>query len=76
MLELNMRRDVAAAFRPPPGSVRLKADATRLKARVRLKADATDLDGEIARTNLAIDDLVYELYGITEEERKIIEGNL
>jgi len=34
------------------------------------------LDGEIARTNLAIDELVYELYGITEEERKIIEGNL
>ena len=23
----------------------------------------------------AIDDLVYELYGITEEERKVIEGN-
>ncbi len=34
------------------------------------------LEREIAATDAEIDDLVYELYGITEEERKIIEGNV
>lgn len=29
---------------------------------------------EIAATDVEIDELVYELYGITAEERKIIEG--
>lgn len=33
-----------------------------------------DLERQIARTDRQIDKLVYELYGITEEERKIIEG--
>jgi hypothetical protein len=32
------------------------------------------LEREIASTDLEIDNLVYELYGITEEERKIIEA--
>jgi type I restriction-modification system DNA methylase subunit len=32
------------------------------------------LDREIAATDAEIDELVYELYGITEEERKIVEG--
>jgi predicted transcriptional regulator len=64
MLELNKRNhDVAAAFRPP-------------REGVRLKADATDLDREIAATDAETDELVYELYGITEEEQKIIEGAL
>ncbi len=31
---------------------------------------------EIASTDREFDDLVYELYGITGEERKIIEGSL
>jgi hypothetical protein len=31
------------------------------------------LDREIAATDAEIDDLVYEVYGITEEERKIIQ---
>ena len=35
---------------------------------------ATDLDREIASTDAAIDDLVYELYGITDAERRIIEA--
>jgi hypothetical protein len=30
------------------------------------------LEREIAATDREIDDLVYELYGITEEERKLI----
>jgi hypothetical protein len=36
----------------------------------------SDLDREIAATDAEIDALVYELYGITAEERKIIEGTL
>jgi hypothetical protein len=32
------------------------------------------LKREIASTDADIDELVYELYGITEDERKIIEG--
>ncbi|MBI4210590.1 MAG: hypothetical protein HY544_03745 [Candidatus Diapherotrites archaeon] len=34
------------------------------------------LEEEIARTDAEIDDLVYKLYGITEDERKIIEDSL
>jgi type I restriction-modification system DNA methylase subunit len=34
------------------------------------------LEREIALTDAAIDEVVYELYGITNEERKIIEGVL
>ncbi len=32
------------------------------------------LEREIAATDTEIDNLVYELYGITVEERRIIEG--
>ena len=32
------------------------------------------LEREIASTDREIDELVYELYGITDDERKIIEG--
>jgi hypothetical protein len=32
------------------------------------------LDREIAATDAEIDSLVYELYGVTIDERKIIEG--
>jgi len=31
------------------------------------------LEREIASADAAIDELVYELYGITDEERKIVE---
>jgi len=34
------------------------------------------LEEEIKKTDNEIDELVYELYGITEEERKIIEQSL
>jgi hypothetical protein len=34
------------------------------------------LEREIAATDEEIDNLVYELYGITDEECKIIEGSL
>ncbi len=33
------------------------------------------VEGEIAITDEKIDEIVYELYGVTDEERKIIEGN-
>jgi len=32
------------------------------------------VDCEIAATNEEIDNLVYELYRITDEERKVVEG--
>lgn len=32
------------------------------------------LEREVAATDAQIDELVYELYGITEEERRIVEG--
>ena len=31
-------------------------------------------EGQIAHTDRKIDELVYELYGLTEEEIKIVEG--
>ena len=34
------------------------------------------VEREIAATDQEIDELVYELYGITQEERKIVEGVL
>ncbi len=37
---------------------------------------ATELDREIAATDAEIDELVYELYGITAAERTIIEEAL
>lgn len=38
-------------------------------------SDANRLDREIAVTDAEIDELVYKLYDITIEERKIIEGS-
>lgn len=37
-------------------------------------AELQHLEHQIAETDAEIDNLVYELYGITDEERKIIEG--
>jgi hypothetical protein len=34
------------------------------------------LEAEIKKTDAEIDDLVYKIYGITDKERKIIEGSL
>lgn len=36
---------------------------------------ALELKAKIDTTDKEIDQMVYELYGITEEEKKIIEGN-
>lgn len=39
------------------------------------KKEALELKAEIDRTDREIDQLVYELYGLTEEEIKIVEGS-
>ena len=39
------------------------------------KAEAQILKAEIDQTDAAIDQMVYELYGLTEEEIQIVEAN-
>ena len=41
----------------------------------RLEQEKTRLSRQIAAMEVAIDKLVYELYGLTEEEIAIVEGN-
>jgi len=41
----------------------------------RLEQEKTQLSRQIEATDGAIDTLVYELYGLTEEEIRIVEGN-
>ena len=38
--------------------------------------ESQELEREITRTDKEIDNLVYDLYGLTEEERKIVEGSI
>ncbi|MCX6698527.1 MAG: hypothetical protein NTV68_01155 [Methanomicrobiales archaeon] len=40
----------------------------------RTDQEQTMIKRQIAATDKEIDELVYELYGLTEEERKIVEG--
>ncbi len=40
----------------------------------RTDQEQTFIKRQIAVTDTEIDELVYELYGLTEEERKIVEG--
>jgi len=42
----------------------------------RMPRDKTVLEQQIAVTDQQIDRLVYELYGLTEEEVRMVEGNL
>jgi hypothetical protein len=42
----------------------------------RLEQEKTLLARQIEATDAAIDKLVYELYGLTEEEIKIVEGTV
>ena len=39
------------------------------------KKEAQTLKSEIERTDKEIDQMVYELYGLSEEESKIVEGS-
>jgi len=41
----------------------------------RLEQEKTQLSRQIAATDGAIDKLVYELYGLTAEEIKVVEGS-
>ncbi|MDO8531055.1 MAG: hypothetical protein Q7T26_02640 [Dehalococcoidia bacterium] len=50
-----------------------------MKKRIAAKGDAhdnerDDLEREAARTDREIDGVVYDLYGLTEAERKLVEG--
>jgi hypothetical protein len=45
-----------------------------LKPFLRQQAKAHALQAEIDRTDAAIDALVYQLYGLTEAEVKVVEG--
>ena len=40
----------------------------------RMKSKATDLHRDIAATDRAIDQLVYQLYGLTAEEIALVEA--
>jgi hypothetical protein len=68
MLELNERRHVAPGFSPAH-----RVSRRGVSQGADLEVGSTDLDRDIASTDREIDELVYELYGITAEERKIIE---
>jgi predicted nucleic acid-binding Zn-ribbon protein len=43
-------------------------------AAAKLDHEKNTLQRQIASTDKQIEELVYELYGLTEEERKIVEG--
>ena len=49
-------------------------DLNKKLLEVRLEQERTMLSRQIAATDAAIDTLVYELYGLTEEENRIVEG--
>ena len=70
-LELNKRR---GGLGPPATGKHAGARRAPLPAVGDEDIAATELDREIAATDREIDNLVYELYGITDEERKIIEA--
>jgi len=73
MLELNKQKAVAPpSWRHMDEKGRLEAGATVIGKPAPLELDR--VEREIAATDAAIDELVYEPYGITAEERKIIEN--
>ncbi len=47
---------------------------TKKNAKSLAPSELTRLDREVATTDAAIDDLVFALYGITDKERAVIEG--
>ena len=53
---------------------KFEADQQHYSSKNYLEAQAR-MDREIAATDAGIDDLVYELYGITDEEKEIISGD-
>ena len=59
----------------PAASDNLRAirDLMKTVAREAGAADLAAVESEIKKLDLAIDELVYELYGLTEEEKRIVE---
>ena len=72
MLELNRRR---GGLGPPAARKTTGGQRPPLPAIAGGDTGATDLEREIAATDREIDELVYELYGITTDERRIIESS-
>jgi flagellar capping protein FliD len=52
----------------------LKLNAEQNQNKDNLNDNYYEVETEIEKTNTKIDNLVYELYGLTEEEIKIIEA--
>jgi len=55
--------------------VETMVDLNKKLAVAKTEQDQTPIKRQIEATDKQIDELVYELYGLTEEERKIVEGN-
>ena len=49
-------------------------DLHKKLAAAKIPADKTRIQRQITTTNKQIDNLVYQLYGLTEEEIKIVDG--
>jgi len=64
-----------AELKKKKGSLSLKEEAEWMEYFNEQKAKAGDLKSQIARTDSEIDAMVYELYGLSEEERKVVENN-
>jgi len=50
--------------------------AAGLESYVETKERADELDAKIQRTDDLIDEIVYELYGLTDEEIEIVEESV
>ncbi|MBK7381138.1 MAG: hypothetical protein IPJ03_19485 [Ignavibacteriales bacterium] len=46
------------------------------KSKAKTPTERTAIERQIQATDTQIDQLVYQLYGLTEEEIKIVEGTL
>ncbi|MFZ1714958.1 MAG: hypothetical protein WAT88_06665, partial [Saprospiraceae bacterium] len=44
------------------------------KSTTKLESSLAQIQGKIDYCERRVDELVYELYGLTEEERKVVEG--
>jgi hypothetical protein len=61
-----------AAYGPDEDEMRIPKDLPKAKT----PHEQESLQRQIAATDKTIDALVYELYGLTEEEVRIVEGGL
>jgi hypothetical protein len=51
-------------------------DLRKRRQKAKSQTDKEALSRQIAATDRQVDELVYELYGLTEEEVRIMEGEL